>query len=182
MIDRVANENVVTRKLSQIWNSIKERYTDWRIDTVNNRVSKKEAELDFLRVKGAAMEAKAGMLYSRDAAEYEGKAKELISFYQGEIACELSLGYVPIAVRLLSLTALLLAEVAIWVGLLSLVFTVELPEAVLMIIGFVALVVIAVICDLPAFWLANRLSDAYLRLRIKKIRRWLATIGWNKKK
>ena len=84
-------------------------------------------------------------------------------------------------VRLLSFVALLLAEVAIWVGLLML--TVELlPEAVLMILAFVALVAIAATCDVPTIWLANRLSDAYLRLRIKKIRRYLAAISWNKKK
>ncbi len=180
MIDR-ANESIVSRKLSQIWNSTKERYIDWRIDAANDRISKKETELDFLRVKGAAMEAKAGMMHSRDVAEYEEKANQLIDFYQGEIACELSLGYVPVVLRLLSLMTLILAEVALWIGLLYLVPAIDLPEAVLLILAFVALVAIAVICDIPALWLANRLSDAYLRLRIKKIRRYLATIGWNKK-
>ncbi|MCR5572351.1 MAG: hypothetical protein K6F57_01070 [Candidatus Saccharibacteria bacterium] len=174
---------IITRKLSQICNDVKECYTDWRVDATKTRLYKKETELDpLLRIKDAAMEAKAGMLHSRDAAKYEEKAKELISYYQEEITCEASRNHVPVAARLLGLLALILAGVAIWTGLPYLVGAVDPTGVVLLAITFVAPVAIAVIDIWALCWLADRLSDVYLNLRIKKIRRYLATIGRNKQK
>ena len=165
--------------IRELWEIHKE-YRSWsKIDAYTDRLTRKEKKLQYLRAKGAAMEAKAGMLNGEEGAKETIAAQKLIDFYQSEIDFNSCTSHASTTTRIVGIAALIAVEIALWFLMLYLPFVNIMPDALQIVYTVATLLIIAVGCDLLAFRLFGKFAEALLKHRNRKLKEYISTISWN---
>lgn len=165
--------------LKEAWTDHKE-YSAWsKIDTYSDKLTRKEKELQYLRTKGAAIEAKANMLDENASAKAVSSAQDLINYYENEICIGSSASHVSMATRVAGVAILLMAEILLWTLMMYLPLADIMPGAMQAFYAMGCLLAIALVCDLVAFRLFGKICDCVLRHRNKKLRNYISAITFS---
>ena len=165
--------------LKETWTAHKE-YSTWsKIDAYSDKLTRKEKKLQYLRAKGAVIEAKANMLDENASAKAVSSAQDLISYYENEICIGSSASHVSMATRVAGVAILLMVEILLWTLMMYLPLVDIMPGAMQAFYAMGCLLAIAFVCDLAAFRLFGKICDRVLRHRNKKLRNYISAITFS---